>query len=196
MNNQLHKNRLTILLIFGLSVIPFLIAWFYAKHPERVTIGTNNGELISPVISTAHSDFLGLDEFSSQNLNELEGHWVMINWIHGRSCQAVCLDAIYRSHQISLMLGKDVSRIRRILIMTDPLNQTELSQEWKDDARLLKLSLMPGVYDKISAFLAQQEGGLILMDPLGNLMMRYPTHVDPYQIRNDLAKLLKISQIG
>jgi hypothetical protein len=31
---------------------------------------------------------------------------------------------------------------------------------------------------------------------LGNLMMKYPTNYDPYKVRNDLSKLLRISQIG
>jgi hypothetical protein len=195
-NNQLQKNRLTILLIFGLAIIPFAIAWFYAKHPDKVKIGTNNGELISPVITTTPTDFVGLDDFTAQNLSEIEGHWVLINWINGRQCQVVCQDAIYRAHQISLMVGKDVSRIRRAVIMTNSLKETELSKEWKEDARLLKFSVSPELHAKIANFMNQEEGGLVLMDPLGNLMMRYPTNVDPYQIRNDLVKLLKISQIG
>jgi hypothetical protein len=34
------------------------------------------------------------------------------------------------------------------------------------------------------------------MDPLGNLMMKYAPGFDPYKVRNDLSKLLRISQIG
>jgi hypothetical protein len=34
------------------------------------------------------------------------------------------------------------------------------------------------------------------MDPLGNLMMQYDPGFDPYDVKKDLKKLLKISQIG
>lgn len=35
-----------------------------------------------------------------------------------------------------------------------------------------------------------------LMDPLGNIMMQYESGFDPYKVKSDLHKLLKISQIG
>jgi hypothetical protein len=35
-----------------------------------------------------------------------------------------------------------------------------------------------------------------LVDPLGNFMMSYPADADPTGMRKDLARLLRISQIG
>jgi hypothetical protein len=40
------------------------------------------------------------------------------------------------------------------------------------------------------------EGMLFLMDPFGNLMMQYEPGFDPYKVKKDLGKLLRISQIG
>ncbi len=40
------------------------------------------------------------------------------------------------------------------------------------------------------------DGLLLLMDPLGNLMMRYAPGFDPYKVKDDLKKLLAVSQIG
>ena len=37
---------------------------------------------------------------------------------------------------------------------------------------------------------------IFLVDPNGNLMMRFPKNPDPAKIKNDLAKLLKWSRIG
>jgi hypothetical protein len=37
---------------------------------------------------------------------------------------------------------------------------------------------------------------LYLIDPLGNLMMRFPREADPQRIRKDLGHLLKVSRIG
>jgi len=37
---------------------------------------------------------------------------------------------------------------------------------------------------------------LLLIDPQGNVMMRYEPGFDPYKVKNDLLHLLKISQIG
>jgi hypothetical protein len=37
---------------------------------------------------------------------------------------------------------------------------------------------------------------IFLIDPNGNLMMRFPNNPDPGKIKNDLTKLLKWSGIG
>jgi hypothetical protein len=37
---------------------------------------------------------------------------------------------------------------------------------------------------------------IYLVDPLGNFMMSYPADADPTGMRKDLARLLRISQIG
>ncbi len=37
---------------------------------------------------------------------------------------------------------------------------------------------------------------LYVVDPLGNLMMRFPEHADPNRTKRDLAKLLAASRIG
>jgi hypothetical protein len=37
---------------------------------------------------------------------------------------------------------------------------------------------------------------IYLIDPLGNLVLRYAPGADPSGIRRDLARLLRLSQIG
>ncbi len=43
---------------------------------------------------------------------------------------------------------------------------------------------------------ARIEDSLFLVDPLGNLMMRFPKEPDPKKMSSDLKKLLKYSHIG
>jgi hypothetical protein len=37
---------------------------------------------------------------------------------------------------------------------------------------------------------------IYLMDPLGNLVLRYPRGADPSRMKKDLERLLKVSRIG
>jgi hypothetical protein len=37
---------------------------------------------------------------------------------------------------------------------------------------------------------------VLIVDPLGNLMMRYPAAPDPNRMKKDLAKLLRASRVG
>ena len=179
-----------------MAIIPFSIAWYLAGNPTGLKLGTNNGELISPVITTDLAEFNGYDQFTSDNLKELQGHWVMINFVTDKQCQPVCQDALYKTHQISLMLGKDIARIRRLLVMPQNPQDPVLNQAWQEDARLLKIKLSPSLLEKFQHAQAYQEASLLIMDPLGNLMMHYAAGYDPYKVRNDLSKLLRISQIG
>lgn len=179
-----------------MSIIPFGIAWFLAANPEQVKLGTNNGDLISPPLVTEINQFSGYDEFSAANLKELQGHWVMISLVP-ETCGDVCQDGLYKTRQLSLMMGKDIARIRRLALMPTKKDSI-LPAQWQDDGRLLKMLAAAPLQEKITQLinLPAQDGALLIMDPLGNLMMKYATGFDPYKVRNDLSKLLRISQIG
>lgn len=180
-----------------MSIIPFGIAWYLAANPDTVKLGTNNGELITPPTTTEPEQFSGADSFTAENLKELKGHWVMINTVN-QQCDKVCADALYASRQVSLMVGKDIARIRRAVFISNQAQLAGLPKEWQEDARLLKIVPSAALQEKINQITnsAAQEGWLLLMDPLGNLMMKYAPGFDPYKVRNDLSKLLRISQIG
>ena len=198
MKSQTNKNRNTVLLILALSVIPFSIAWYLAKHPETLRLGVSNGDLSTPPLTTQFSEFSGYDGFTADNLAELKGHWVLINPI-GAVCDAGCEEVLYKTRQISLMMGKDISRIRRAaVLLADSTDQPVFKAEWLADGHFLKTRVSADLALKIQNIIGKTAtgGSLLIMDPLGNLMMHYPAGFDPYKVRNDLSKLLKISQIG
>ncbi|WP_331709919.1 hypothetical protein [Methylomonas methanica] len=178
-----------------MSIVPFGFAWFLAKNSDIVKLGTNNGALISPPQVTSADEFSGYDTFSAQNMQELKGHWVLVNPVP-KNCEETCRDALYKTNQLTLMMGKDIARIRRLAVLFDKTYQ--LPAEWRDDGRLLKALPAVSLQEKLKQLSVQPlpEGMLIIMDPLGNLMMQYAPGYDPYQVKSDLSKLLRISQIG
>jgi hypothetical protein len=50
----------------------------------------------------------------------------------------------------------------------------------------------------ISAFPAERdpEDHIYLIDPLGNLMLRFPKDAEPTRMKKDLERLLKVSSVG
>ncbi|MDO8938562.1 MAG: hypothetical protein Q7U98_05340 [Methylicorpusculum sp.] len=198
MNNQQKRNQRLILAIFGMSVIPFIIAWYLAEHPETVAGRTNYGELIIPPITTERTDLTGFDQFSSENLVELKGRWVMINLIPASDCNVDCKESIFKSKQLLLMMGKDLTRIRRAVMVFEGVTVDTQGAWWSEDSRLLKVKPNQALQKKIEALKQGKvpHGMFILMDPLGNLMMHYQPGFDPYKVKSDLRKLLSISQIG
>ncbi|MEI7839620.1 MAG: hypothetical protein WCJ11_03875 [Methylococcaceae bacterium] len=200
MTPQQRKNRQLIIGIFAMSIIPFSIAWFLAKNPELLTpSATNHGQLIAPIITTERTDFQGFDTFSQDNLKELDAHWLIVNVIPKGDCGEICLDAIYKSRQLRLMLNKELVRTRRaVLVLDSTVSQDSAANWWKEDGDLLRLKPNAAVIEKLNLLYNRQipEGALLLVDPLGNFMMQYAPNFNPYDAKSDLMHLLKISQIG
>jgi hypothetical protein len=136
---QQKKNRLFILIIFGMTIIPFLIALGLQRNPDLLKSGTNIGQLITPPITTEPTDFIGFDAFSTANLSELSGHWLLVNVMPSDHCNDVCLDALLKIKQLRLMLNKEFPRTRRVVFMLKEVPEAQASQWWLKDALLWRL---------------------------------------------------------
>ena len=181
-----------------MSLLPFLMAWYLKENPGLLQSRTNNGDLIIPPLVTERTDLTGIDAFSEENMKELKGRWVLVNVIAHADCNETCKDALHKSKQLLLMMGKDLTRIRRLAVVFNPISNEQANAWWRDDARLLKAKPNDELKSKLTALKSGPlpDGVLLLMDPFGNLMMQYEPGFDPYKVKSDLKKLLNISQIG
>ncbi len=139
MINQQKKNRALILVIFGMSIIPFLIALALKENSSVLKNRTNKGQLITPVVATERSDFSGFDAFSTKNMGELPGHWLLVNVIPRSSCSKVCLEALLKTKQLRLMLNKELPRTRRVAIVFNQVLADVANQWWLKDTLLWRL---------------------------------------------------------
>ncbi len=199
MKDQRIRNQRLILLVMVMCIVPFIFAWILTKNPQWLSGGrTNIGELIIPPVVTERSQLIGFDSFSVDNLFELKGHWVIVNIIPGNSCTEFCREAIYKTKQLRLMLDKDLTRIRRVVVVVGDVDPGEAKKLWKDDTRLLRVKPSSEFLAKLKKIRKGTipEGMIMLMDPFGNLMMQYEPGFDPYDAKRDIKKLLRISQIG
>lgn len=198
MTEQIQKNHRTIIILALMTIIPFSFAWYLTTDPDFRPGSTNKGDLVIPVITMERTELTGVDQFSKDNIGELSGHWVMLNIIPGNQCNQVCIDAIHATKQLRLMLNKDLTRTRRAVIIMQGQQEPGFQPWWDADDRLIKVQPSPVLANKIKQQLGGKiaQGSLLLMDPLGNIMMQYPPGFDPYDVKRDLKKLLRISQIG
>lgn len=198
MNKQLRRNRILIVGIFAMSIIPVIIAWTIFLHPSWLSDKTNLGKLITPPVPTERNDLLGIDSFSRANMKELPGHWIMINLIPKQECTVNCKEAIYKTKQMRLMLNKGLIRTRRVVILLADFDVEVVKSLWEKDERLLRARPSQHLLNKLLEIRkgAVPDGMLLIMDPLGNLMMQYDPDFDPYDVIKDLKKLFKVSQIG
>jgi len=118
--------------------------------------------------------------------------------VDGGECDAACAKKLWQMRQVRLTTGKDADRVGRVWLIVDeaPL-ATSVMREY-DGTMFLRARA-----DEVAAFLPLPAGPgarladhIWLIDPLGNLMMRWPKDADPNRMKKDLIRLLKASGIG
>ena len=178
------------LFLMGVFMVP-VVAAYLAYFGWRPAGQSNYGDLlkVTPLQQTAGKTLDG----SAFSLEALRGKWVMVH-VGAAGCDVSCARQLYLMRQIRIAQGKEQSRIERLWVLTD--NATP-------DAALLQAH--PGLHvwrPADAAFVAQFPAGhnradhIYLVDPLGNLMLRFPAEVEPRRMMQDLKLLLKASQIG
>jgi len=180
-----------VLAVCASPVIASYLTYYVIKPQGR----TNYGALIDP---RAHPmPPLGMTSLDGKpaKLESLKGKWVMLQ-VSDADCPAACQRRLYEMRQLRLAQGKDMDRIERVWLITDdkPL-ETMLMREY-DGTYMLRVK--PEV---LTTWLPAESGTTVtdhiyMIDPLGNLMMRFPKDGDPNKVKKDVAKLLKASRIG
>jgi hypothetical protein len=105
-------------------------------------------------------------------------------------CDAACERKLYATRQARTMQGKEQDRIVRawLVVGGTPPPAALLAQH--------PGLLVVRVPDTVPATLPGGAGSLYVVDPLGNLVLRYGDDPDIKGIAKDLARLLKASRIG
>jgi cytochrome oxidase Cu insertion factor (SCO1/SenC/PrrC family) len=114
------------------------------------------------------------------------GKWTLMTLID--HCQQACLTRLGLLDNVRIALGQRGERLTQVLAAGQ-------SPEGIGPGPHLGIVLGP----ELAAFADQElgtESGLFLVDPLGNVMMRYPEGYDPSDVRKDLERLLKYSKVG
>jgi hypothetical protein len=111
-----------------------------------------------------------------------------------KDCSVDCQQLVYLARQIQIGLGRDASRASHALAIAQPLNsdyETKLQREYP---QLQRYSLDSPTY--IKGARSNDIPHLWIIDPHGNLVLRYDPTVKGKDLLNDLRHLLKLSNIG
>jgi hypothetical protein len=197
-------SRRTLYLVIAVCLAPVVLSYFmyYGVRPEG---RTNHGELLSPqkTVTAIKTDLLvkpsqesGLLDVikawpkddprqSFGQLGDFRGRWLMV-WVGPADCGTDCREQLWQMRQVRLTTGRERDRVERLWLVTDG-GQPVLRDE---EQGLWVVRIQP---DQSGAW---QPNQVHLVDPLGNLMMRFPLKADPQGMKKDLMKLLKASRVG
>lgn len=185
----------TLYLLLAVCVAPVIASYtaYYLLPPSG---RTNYGALIEPQRPLPGLTLHRLDG-AAVPAASLRGSWLMVQ-VDSGACDAACEKKLWKMRQVRLTTGKDADRVQRVwLIVDDAPLATSVIREF-DGTQFLRARA-----DEVAAYLplpdesaARLADPIWLIDPLGNLMMRWPKDADPSRMKKDLIKLLKASGIG
>lgn len=193
-STQTSRGRWKLFMVLAVCASPMIASYFtyYVIKPEGKT---NYGTILDPrefpVPQLNAMNAVG----KNQELSSLKGKWLMLQVDRG-SCETACQKKLYDMRQLRTAQGKEMERIQRVWLITDDTPVEEKLKQGIAGTELLKVS--PNLLEK---WLPTEQGATIydhiyLIDPLGNLMMRFPKDADANKVKKDLSKLLKASAIG
>jgi hypothetical protein len=165
--------RTKLLLVAAVCVAPVVLGTLAYWSGWSVGKPGNYGELLLPRV------------VAGPPLEALRGKWVLVSF-DAAACDAYCEKKLYFMRQARRAQGKEMERLERLWVLTDGgAPRAELVAEgvrWTS----LRLEGFPG----------EARDHIYVVDPLGNLMMRFPRDPDPSRMVKDLQRLLKLSRFG
>jgi peroxiredoxin len=184
-----HWKRYRVLYaVIAVCILP-VVASYLAYYVFPPTGRTNYGTLLTPRPAPA----MVLTQIDGRpfTLDSLAGKWVLVA-AAGGDCNEPCAAALLQMRQQRLMTGKERDRVERLWLITDeaPLS-TVLIREY-EGTHFVRVHSADA-----RAFLGPDgtnpEGQVWLIDPMGNLMLRWPQDPEPQRVKKDLARLLTAS---
>ena len=182
------RRTLTLLaLVCAAPVVASYVAYYWLRPEGR----TNYGELLqarpAPDVAGIRADGVPF------HLSELQGRWILLI-VNGVGCDTACERGLYATRQARTIQGREQDRVVRVLLQ--PTGAPPLSAELlaahagmivvQADSR--QWQTLPGVVGLAA--------NIYLIDPRGNLVLRYPADPDIRGLAKDMERLLRASRIG
>jgi hypothetical protein len=183
-----RKGRLQLLLILFGVIGPMILATGMYKLQFWVPEGRSyHGELIGNGQTRAD---LGVQA--------QEDRWQILVTAP-KDCSVDCQQLVYLARQIQIGLGRDAGRASHALAAAQPLSSeydAKLTREYPQLQRYpLDLATF-STFNKTTGTGDKTAPQLWIIDPHGNLVLRYDPTVKGKDLLNDLRHLLKLSNIG
>jgi hypothetical protein len=177
-SNPVKRGRVKLLLLAAFFLLPAAASWIAWRYELVPGASGNYGTLLSP------------RPVRGAPLAALRGKWVLVQFDAG-ACDAWCERKLYIMRQIRRAQGKEMQRVERLWLLTDAVQPRAELQ-----AAIEGTVIAPAGAAADFPAEAILKDHIYLVDPLGNLMMRFPRDPDPSRMIKDLQRLLKVSGFG
>jgi hypothetical protein len=193
-DSPLARNLRTLGALGALFLVP-IAASFWLYYGGWSPAGhVNHGELLQPPRSLP-AVILPAAGGGAAVANVFAKRWALVYVGDGR-CDSACRSGLYVMSWARLALGRDMSRVERVFLATaDCCDEALLARAYP--GLIVLDASASSAHRLLAAFPSGDRRSMIfVVDPLGNLMMRYDLRHDPKGLLQDLQLLLRLSHIG
>ena len=192
MQNGANPHRLKLLLVMATFALPVLASYlaYFVWQPQGGA--RNYGALIKPETLPA-SLTLDAPDGTPQPMTALRGKWLLLH-VDNAACAAACEQKLYAMRQVRLMQGREQDRVQRLWVVEDGRVPRASLKPMVDGMQLLNDPARALVTKLVADGDVKQY--IYMIDPLGNVMMRWPANPDIKRMHKDIERLLKASQVG
>lgn len=185
------KNRLLVVCLLGVFVIPLIVAVFLNSQwiDWRPGSTQNYGRLVEPP-----AELPSLDGLPSFRTEVSEQRWTVLFVSEG--CATPCYEQLILLRQVHRTLGRDTDRVRRVLVTQTALSQTTRQQITHEIPDLMTVEAVGTQWvEALADALGEnpRERALII-DPRGTIVLSYARTLEGSGFRKDLSHLLKWSR--
>ena len=188
-----RSKRLVPVLLALLFVGPFATAiymYYYGGDGWRPEGSVAHGILIQNPASLDNDTVL----LPNGKTVAFANKWSLL-YVGDGHCDTACEQALYQLRQVREALGRDMSRVERYFITTSGTPDAEFIHGAHPDLIVIDGTVTEA--GKVLAALGSYgEADVFVVDPLGNVMMRFPAGTSMKDMHKDLSLLLKASSIG
>jgi hypothetical protein len=190
------RNLRTLAMLAGVFLLPLLGAfWAYYGTGWRPARHVNHGELIQPARPLPQVSLTAAVASMGEPGQLFRHKWSLV-YVGDGQCAAACRNALYVMRQTRLSLNNEMGRVEQVFLVTAGCCASEFLTREHPGLRVLDATGAAAA-DLLSRFPdSGREQTLFIVDPLGNLMMRYDARQNPKGLLEDLKKLLALSHIG
>ncbi|AZE81514.1 hypothetical protein C4J98_0062 [Pseudomonas orientalis] len=178
-----RKGRWQLILMLLMVVGPMVLATFMYKLQFWV-----------PDSRSYHGELIGNGQTRADiGVQVDESRWQLLVTAPA-ACAAECRQLVYLARQLQIGLGRDASRASHALASAQPVSTDYDARLKTEYPQLQRYSLDLSTFNRNAA--APGDAQLWVVDPHGNLVLRYDAKVNGKDLLNDLRLLLKLSNIG
>lgn len=184
-DQQIRRGRwqLGLLALVFFGPLAVAIAMYFGGMGGSAGEAVNYGTLLRPPVTIdakLHFD------------SGTRSRWTLLYKTDG-DCDETCRKALIDIRQIRLATGREIDRIERYLISPNADANDLLKQH---PGLIINNQLGETGIRMAAALDALSDRQIYIIDPLGNVILQYPTEPDRKEFLGDLKKLLKLSKIG